>query len=71
MSHPRNTGPVPEANRSPYGPHGRNPKPVTPEAPEGEPLSNQDEKGRLGNYQTKGEHAIQQPGGKQGSKREG
>ena len=29
----------------------------------------QDEKRRLGNYQTTGEHAIQQPGGKQGPDR--
>lgn len=69
MSHQRNTGPVPPANRSPYGPPDqKNTQPVA-EAVEGAPLSNQDPKRRLGNFHTEGEHSVQQPGGRQGANR--
>jgi hypothetical protein len=62
--------PVPPGNRSPAGP-STDAKPKTPEPmPDGAPFSEQDPQRRLGNYATKGEHAIEQPGGKQGSKRE-
>lgn len=60
--------PVPKGNQSHFGPA----KPIEeePESPaEGEPASRQDAKRRLGNFQTAGEHAIEQPGGKQGADR--
>ncbi len=56
--------PVPPGNRPQSGPA---PAPGTDDAqqpenaPDGAPLSDQDEKRRLGGYQTAGEHAIQQP----------
>jgi hypothetical protein len=69
MSHQRNTGPIPPANRSPFGPRDRKNVQSSAEAVEGEPLSNQDPKRRLGSFQTEGEHSVQQPGGKQGANR--
>jgi hypothetical protein len=42
---------------------GEKPIAVTPE---GGPASEQDPKRRLGNYDTAGEHSIEQPDGKQG-----
>jgi hypothetical protein len=60
--------PVPKGNQSYFGPA----KPIEEEnaaAAEGEPASRQDTKRRLGNFQTAGEHAIEQPGGKQGADR--
>jgi hypothetical protein len=40
-------------------------EPIAP-SPEGAPASEQDPKRRLGNYDTAGEHSIEQPDGKQG-----
>lgn len=69
MSSKRKTGPVPPANRSPFGPaHRKNDLPANSVA-EGDPQSNQDPKRRLGSFHTEGEHSVQQPGGKQGSNR--
>ena len=56
-------GPVPPGNRPP-GPGGDRAEDQPAVPPAGAPLSEQDEKRRLGNYQTTGEHAFVQPGGK-------
>ena len=68
-------GPVPPGNRAQVGPGVPVPGPdqeatdqMNSEAEIG--ASEQDPKRRLGNYQTAGEHAIQQPGGKNDSAHE-
>ena len=63
-------GPVPPGNRSQAGPEAPPPSPDEQPADGGEAFSEQDPKRRLGNYQTAGEHAIQQPGGKNDSAHE-
>ena len=68
MSHhkKKHVAPVPPGNRPQGGPPqqpGDADQGQMPPA-EGAPLSDQDEKRRLGNYQTAGEHSIKQPGGK-------
>ena len=67
MAKPRKTGKVPPANQ-PHTPSESN-QPTESTIPHGAPDSDKDPKGRLGNYTTAGEHAIVQPGGKQGSDR--
>ncbi|MCC7418751.1 MAG: hypothetical protein IT428_00580 [Planctomycetaceae bacterium] len=69
MSNKRTTGPIPPANRSPYGPSDQKNVKAAPAVPEGEPMSNHDPQRRLGNFETAGEHSVQQPGGKQGANR--
>ena len=60
--------PPPPGNRTTVGPGATNP--VEQEPDTGEPtnaragFSEQDPQRRLGNFETAGEHAIQQPGGK-------
>ncbi len=54
--------PVPPGNRAPIGPGGGTDGATVPDPDGGEPFSEQDPQRRLGNYQTAGEHAIQQPG---------
>jgi len=63
------TGPIPPGNQSPFGPGKKGAAEGAPDLPEGAPLSDRDPKSRLGNYETAGEHSIQQPGGKNGIKR--
>jgi len=72
--HQGGPGPVPKGNRSPMGPTFHTDPPTDEEGGEqrdvgtgGAASQEQDEKRRLGNFETTGEHAIQQPGGKQGS----
>jgi hypothetical protein len=61
--------PVPPGNQPAVGPPQTTGQTDEGQAGGGAPLSEQDEKRRLGNYQTAGEHAIQQPGGKNDSNR--
>ena len=42
-----------------------------PRKTHGHPASDKDPKGRLGNFATAGEHAIQQPSGKNGGRKNG
>jgi len=68
MSKSPNGGNIPPANQSPF-PVDETPGKTPENLPYGAPASDKDPKGRLGNYTTAGEHAIVQPGGKQGSDR--
>ena len=63
MAHKKqHKGPVPAGNQSPFGVNPR-PKEETEQAQtEGDQA--QDEQRRLGDYEGKGEHSLQQPGGK-------
>lgn len=64
----KNAGPIPKGNRTQFGPH----RPVEDETQQeqaGAPPSEQDPKRRLGELAGAGEHAIEQPGGKQGPNR--
>ena len=58
--------PIPKGNQSEAGPD-KPAQPQTPVQPHGAPASEQDPKRRLGNYDTAGEHSIEQPSGKKGS----
>jgi hypothetical protein len=63
--HKGGPAPIPKGNLSQFSP-GR-PMPMPPTTPpHGAPASERDPKRRLGNYATAGEHAIEQPSGKQG-----
>ena len=62
----KGAGPIPKGNQSHFGPQAQ-PEDAEPETTEGAPLSEQDPKRRIGGYETEGEHAMQQPGGKQGA----
>lgn len=65
MAHKKkHAAPVPPGNQPQGGPPQQPADEGAGPAPEGAPSSEQDEARRLGNYQTAGEHAIQQPGGK-------
>jgi hypothetical protein len=59
-------GPVPPGNKPQVGPEA-SPGRSAPEAAEGptggEPFHEQDPKRRLGDFEGKGEHSLQQPGG--------
>lgn len=66
--HKGGPAPIPKGNQSNAGPQQPIPGKMTP-APAGAPASEHDPKRRLGNYATAGEHAIEQPGGKQGANR--
>jgi hypothetical protein len=64
--HKGGPAPIPKGNQNPMS------KPevvekVISSTGGGAPLSEQDPKRRLGNYDTAGEHAIEQPDGKKGS----
>lgn len=65
MSKKNRAAPIPKGNQSPAGPHDRA-APAKQTNPHGAPASEQDPKRRLGNFQTAGEHSIEQPDGKQG-----
>ena len=60
--------PVPPANQSKAGPNSGaidlNEQAKQASKQEGAPFEELDPKRRLGDYETRGEHAIQQPGGK-------
>lgn len=62
--HKGGPAPVPKGNQPHFGP-AQVPDEAQPND-QGAPASEQDPKRRLGNYATAGEHAIEQPGGKQG-----
>jgi hypothetical protein len=62
--HKGGAGHVPKGNQSHFGPAIGREEP--PEKTKGAPASEQDPKRRLGDYATAGEHAIEQPDGKQG-----
>jgi hypothetical protein len=65
--------PTPPGNRTGFGPGATNP--TAEESDTGTPdsagagFAEQDPKRRLGDYETAGEHAIQQPGGKNDAQR--
>jgi hypothetical protein len=64
--HKGGPAPVPPGNKSDAGP----PQSIREKAaqiPHGAPASEEDPKRRLGNYATAGEHAIEQPDGKNGA----
>jgi hypothetical protein len=63
--HKGGPAPIPKRNQSRFGPQEPGNEPIAPK-PAGAPASEQDPKRRLGNYDTAGEHSIEQPGGKQG-----
>jgi hypothetical protein len=63
--HKGGPAPIPKGNQSQSGPQEPGDKPIAL-PPEGAPASEQDPKRRLGNYDTAGEHSIEQPDGKQG-----
>jgi hypothetical protein len=62
--HKGGAGHIPKGNQAHYGPESLPEEPL--EKVKGAPASEQDPKHRLGNYATAGEHAIEQPDGKQG-----
>ena len=64
--------PVPPGNQSHSGPaHGQQADTEHGKASQGDgAFSEQDPKRRLGDYATAGEHAFQQPGGKNGANRD-
>lgn len=63
--HKGGPAPVPKGNKAKNGPDIPG-QPEPPIEPHGAPSSEQDPKRRLGNYDSAGEHSIEQPGGKQG-----
>jgi hypothetical protein len=63
--HKGGPAPIPKRNQSQFGPQQPGNEPIAL-TPAGAPASEQDPKRRLGNYDTAGEHSIEQPGGKQG-----
>jgi len=72
--HKGNPVPVPQANQTSAGPQNqpsaapqKRVLPAKSSCARGAPASAQDPKRRLGNFQTAGEHAIEQPDGKQGA----
>jgi hypothetical protein len=65
MAHKKNHDPpVPPANQSQGGPIAAKGKPAKKGAAEVASSQEHDPKRRLGNYDGKGEHSIQEPGGK-------
>ncbi len=64
--HKGGPAPIPKGNQPASGPD-ESVKESAPVIPHGAPASEQDPKRRLGNFETAGEHAIQQPGGKKGA----
>jgi hypothetical protein len=65
MAHKKQGGaPVPPGNRSQAGVPGSRGKSPPPEAPEVGSAQEQDPKRRLGDFEGKGEHSLQEPGGK-------
>ena len=71
MSHKHHApGPVPPGNRpaTPFGGSQADPS-ESPSDQDGTGFQEQDPQRRLGNFEGKGEHAIQQPGGKNDANR--
>jgi len=67
MAHKKkHTNPVPADNRPKIGPAVESNIEANSEVDKhsGAPFEEQDPNRRLGNYETKGEHSFQQPGGK-------
>jgi hypothetical protein len=67
--HKKHKNPVPPANQPQAGPPGETKVEQDTEAGGGAPFQDQDAKRRLGNYEGAGEHAFQQPGGKNDANR--
>ena len=68
MSHKKkHGGPVPPANQSQAGPKDAKGKPAKKGAAEISSAQEKDPKRRLGDFEGKGEHSMQEPGGKNGS----
>ena len=68
MAHKKkHSAPVPPGNQSHSGPTDATGKPAKMGAAEVSSAQEQDPKRRLGDYDGKGEHAMQEPGGKNGS----
>ncbi len=71
MAHKKRHGPapVPPANLPAAGPVDATAagQQAEADAKDGAPFQDQDPKRRLGNFETAGEHALQQPGGKNGA----
>jgi hypothetical protein len=68
MAHKKNHGaPVPPGNQSRSGPAAAMRKPANNEDAEVTSAQEQDPKRRLGDFDGKGEHSMQEPGGKQGA----
>lgn len=65
----RRGGPVPPGNRSQAGVPDNKEKATPPNAPEVGSAQEQDPKRRLGDFEGTGEHAFQQPGGKNDANR--
>jgi hypothetical protein len=64
-THKGGFAPIPKGNQARSGPRNPGRKPIAA-TPEGAPASEKDPKRRLGNYDSAGEHSIEQPDGKQG-----
>jgi hypothetical protein len=61
----KGAGPIPKGNQPHFGPQA--PPEIEEKPADGAPASEHDPKQRMGDFETEGEHAIQQPGGKQGA----
>ena len=65
--------PTPPGNRTTIGPGATNPVDTEPDTDvptgDGAAFSEQDPQRRLGNFETAGEHAFKQPGGKNDAQR--
>jgi hypothetical protein len=65
MAHQKkHNAPVPPGNQSHTGPQDASGEAVKPRAAEVSSAQEQDPKRRLGDFEGKGEHSIQEPGGK-------
>ena len=72
MAHKKkHSGPVPPANQPQAGPPGsiNASQQADADTSSGAPFEDQDAKRRLGNFEGAGEHAYQQPGGKNDANR--
>jgi hypothetical protein len=68
MAHKKQHGaPVPPGNQSPVDPKSATGKSVKKNAAEVASAQEQDPKRRLGDFDGKGEHSMQEPGGKNGA----
>jgi hypothetical protein len=70
MAHKKKHGaPVPPGNQSKIGPKDLSRTNATQDKPEVASAQEQDPKRRLGDFDGKGEHSMQEPDGKQGANR--
>ena len=68
MAHKKKHGaPVPPGNQSQSGPMDATGKPAKKSEAEVASAQEQDPKRRLGDFEGKGEHSMQEPGGKNGA----